>query len=116
MNPRVPDPPHLPDRPPERGNFVVPLALNMALMLAIYLCNDPANELLEYLFGLGYLALANTLATVVAAVTGYAKTAMGLGLSILLIFLVGLGSCAVALHGDRGQALAYDKNFRCCRN
>lgn len=85
------------NRRPERGNFVVPLALNLALILALYLCNDPASELLEYLFGLGYLALANALATVVAALAGYAKTAKGLGLSILLIFLVGLGSCALAL-------------------
>jgi len=103
MNPRVPNPPRLPDRMPKRGNFVVPLAINLGLMLALYLATadtSAAYHSLKYLVALGGLTVITILATVAAALAGYSRTAMGLGLSILLIFLVGLGSCALTLQNS----------------
>ena len=92
-----------PEPPKKKGNFILPVGLNAILMLVTYAITAAQNgsrtgdAALPYFFVLVGLFALNILAALIAALMGKTQTALGLLLSILGIFLVGLGTCAQSL-------------------
>ena len=92
------NPPGSSPPPKGKGTIYAPILVNAALVLAFYGLTAPfyansSDAAVASFVTMCVLAFLNMAGLIITAVAGQTRTAIGLGFSVLGIFLIGLSSC-----------------------